>query len=71
MRTCGKQLCSDPAEATVVLRYGDRLVVVGNLLSDRDPNLLDLCMRHADRLSAPVGWEVRDDRTLRWATTAF
>jgi hypothetical protein len=71
MRTCGKQHCTRPAEATIALRYGERLVVLGNLLADHNPNLLELCMRHADRLSPPVGWDVRDDRTLRWATTAF
>lgn len=55
----------------MALRYDERLIVLGNLLPDHNPNLMELCMRHADRLRPPVGWELRDDRTLRWATTAF
>jgi hypothetical protein len=60
-----------PAEATVALRYVDREVLLGNLLPETNPNLMELCTRHADRLRPPVGWQVRDERTLRWATTAF
>jgi hypothetical protein len=47
----------------VTLSYAEREVVVVDLLPDRDPNLLDLCREHTDRMTPPVGWTVRDRRT--------
>lgn len=55
----------------MILSYEGRRVVLSNLLPEHDRNHVELCMRHADRLRPPVGWEIRDDRTLRWLTTAF
>ena len=54
-----------PAEpvATVSLVYGEREVLIGDLLPERDRNLLDLCREHVDRMTPPVGWNVRDLRT--------
>ena len=52
---------ADPA-ATVSLLYADRQVVIGDLALERDPNLLDLCEEHIDRMTPPVGWTVRDER---------
>lgn len=49
--------------ATVTLRYADREVVVGDLLPERDPNLLDLCDDHVGRMTPPVGWRVIDERS--------
>jgi hypothetical protein len=43
---------------TVALRYGDREVIVGDLTPDTDPNLVDLCLEHADRLTPPIGWRI-------------
>ena len=47
---------------TISLRYVDREVVIGDLLPERDPNLLDLCDEHVSRMTPPVGWTVRDER---------
>ncbi len=63
MRTCGKMRCGNLAAATVALRYEDREVLVGDLLSKLDPNLLDLCRIHAERLVPPLGWHVKDQRS--------
>lgn len=62
MRDCAKMRCQEPAVATVALRYGERVVFVGELETDPDPNLLDLCARHADLLTPPVGWRKVDGR---------
>lgn len=62
MRTCAKLRCRTPARATVTLRYEDRDVVVGDLAPTPDPNLVDLCDEHADRLTPPVGWRITDAR---------
>ncbi len=64
MRSCVKMRCDEPAAATVALRYSQREVWIRDLLSRRDPNLLELCAGHADRLILPVGWSRLDERGL-------
>lgn len=59
MRTCAKMRCADPPSVTVTLRYQQREVVIGALLPERDPNLLDLCSEHAGRMTPPQGWTLR------------
>jgi hypothetical protein len=63
MRTCAKMRCGQTPMATVALVYAERQVVICDLLPERDPNLLDLCAEHVDRMTPPVGWIVRDERT--------
>jgi hypothetical protein len=63
VRACGKMGCLEPAAATAALRYGERVLWVGDLLPSRDPNLFDLCEDHADRLTAPYGWRRIDGRS--------
>lgn len=54
--------CDAEPVATVSLRYADREVKIGALVSERDRNLLDLCRQHVERLTPPVGWTVTDSR---------
>jgi hypothetical protein len=62
MRGCAKTGCEQPASASVGLRYGDRVVVVGDLAARFDPNLLELCGDHTARLTLPRGWLAEDRR---------
>jgi len=62
MRTCAKMRCGNDPVATVALAYVERHVVITDLLPERDPNLLDLCSEHVERMTPPVGWVVRDER---------
>lgn len=62
MRRCTKLGCDQPAAATVGLRYGERVLWLRELAPERDPNFLELCGGHADRLTAPVGWTRLDER---------
>jgi len=62
MRICAKMRCGAEPVATVSLVYAERRILVADLLRERDPNLLDLCREHVDRLRAPVGWRVDDVR---------
>ena len=55
--------CAHEPIATVSLLYGERAVVVDDLLGERDPHLLDLCDEHVSRMTPPVGWVVRERRT--------
>lgn len=63
MRTCAKLRCRARARATVLLRYEDREVVIGELAPEPDPSLVDLCAEHADRLTPPLGWRINDVRS--------
>jgi hypothetical protein len=62
VRECGKLGCRQPAGATAALRYRERVLWIGDLLPQRDPNLFDLCGDHAARLTAPYGWSRLDQR---------
>jgi hypothetical protein len=62
MRECGKLGCRLPAVATAALRYRQRVLWIGLLGPQRDPNLLDLCQAHAASITAPYGWERLDER---------
>lgn len=62
--------CGADPSATVSLRYAEREVVIGDLLPQRDPNLLDLCDEHVARMTPPVGWVVRDERVSAPALTS-
>ena len=48
MRTCAKMRCDAEPVATVSLRYAEREVAIGDLVPERDRNLLDLCREHVD-----------------------
>jgi len=67
MRACAKMRCAQEPVATVSLAYTERTVAVEDLRPERDPNLLDLCHEHVQRMTPPVGWVVRDRRTTRVA----
>jgi hypothetical protein len=54
--------CSAEPVATIALRYADRQILIGELRSERDPRLLDLCARHLAAMTPPVGWVVDDSR---------
>ena len=56
--------CESEPVATVSLRYNERQVLIGDLVPERDPNLLDLCRDHVDRMTPPVGWTVDDARVV-------
>jgi hypothetical protein len=64
MRVCAKTRCDAPPIATVALVYISREVVVEDLTTQRDPAVIDLCREHLERMVAPRGWSVRDERTL-------
>jgi len=49
--------------ATAALRYRERVLWIGDLVPQRDPNLLDLCVAHADAITAPYRWRRLDERT--------
>lgn len=49
---------------TLTFQYSLAQVWLDGLAKERDPHAYDLCPRHAGRLSAPQGWQVRDRRQV-------
>lgn len=62
MRSCAKPGCREPAGATIGIRYSARELVVGDLLPQQDPNLLEVCEGHGRRMKPPFGWTLVDTR---------
>jgi len=72
-RRCSRTACALPAIATLTYVYADSTAVVGPLATYAEPHCYDLCEAHADRLTAPRGWEVvrlAQDPALERARTA-
>lgn len=58
MRQCSRSGCQRSAVATLTYVYADSTVVLGPLATYAEPHSYDLCVLHAERLTAPRGWEV-------------
>lgn len=57
-RQCSRAACPRPAARTLTYVYSDSTVVLGPLATYAEPHAYDLCDDHADRLTAPRGWDV-------------
>jgi hypothetical protein len=57
-RPCSKVACNHDATSTLTYVYADSMAVLGPLSYSAEPHSYDLCERHAERLSAPQGWQV-------------
>ncbi|NWN87780.1 MAG: DUF3499 domain-containing protein [Micrococcaceae bacterium] len=56
-RICTKTACSNPAAATLTFNYAESTVVLGPMSQRAEPHAHDLCAKHAQQFTAPVGWE--------------
>lgn len=57
-RKCSRTACGRAAVATLTYVYADSVAVLGPLATYAEPHSYDLCDAHAERLTAPRGWEV-------------
>ena len=57
-RRCSRTGCPHKAIATLTYVYNDQTAVVGPLATFAEPHTYDLCSDHAERLTAPRGWEI-------------
>ena len=57
-RRCSRPACKRAAVYTLTYVYRDSTAVLGPLAAYVEPHCYDLCTAHADRLTAPRGWEV-------------
>jgi hypothetical protein len=58
VRRCSRTACGKAAVATLTYVYSDSTAVLGPLATYAEPHCYDLCVLHAERLTAPRGWEV-------------
>ncbi len=58
LRRCSRTACAHSAVATLTYVYSDSTAVLGPLALYAEPHTYDLCSAHAERLTAPRGWEV-------------
>ena len=58
VRRCSRTACGRIAVATLTYVYSDSTAVLGPLATYAEPHCYDLCAEHAERLTAPRGWEV-------------
>jgi len=57
-RRCSRTACPKAAIATLTYVYADQTAVVGPLATFAEPHTYDLCIDHAEGLTAPRGWEI-------------
>jgi hypothetical protein len=57
-RPCSRTGCQNEAVSTLTYVYADSMAVLGPLSQKAEPHSYDLCERHAERLSAPLGWQI-------------
>ena len=58
VRRCSRTACQRVAVATLTYVYSDSTAVLGPLAIHAEPHSYDLCSEHAERLTAPRGWEI-------------
>lgn len=58
VRRCSRTACGRAAVATLTYVYSDSTAVLGPLATYAEPHCYDLCVEHAERLTAPRGWEI-------------
>src|SRR5579859_3636705 len=57
-RLCSRTGCKKPALYTLTYVYRESTAVLGPLAAYTEPHCYDLCAAHAQRLTAPRGWDV-------------
>ena len=62
IRVCVKQVCESPAAFSLSFDYGERTVWLDDLI-ESGSRAFDFCVRHAERFSAPLGWQLLDRRS--------
>jgi hypothetical protein len=67
---CGRPGCTSPASATVTLDRSNQTVWVDRVVERSTTSAARLCVLHADALTPPRGWQLRDRRRTRRAATS-
>ena len=67
-RQCSRPTCSDAAVVTLTYEYRRSHVWLDVLSAERDPHSYDLCRKHANGLSVPLGWHLTDRQGFTFGT---
>lgn len=62
MRHCDRPGCAEPAASTLGYDQRTQTAWLDELAPEAHPATYDLCRRHAEALSVPVGWRLCDRR---------
>jgi hypothetical protein len=63
-RRCARPDCSQAATTTLSYEYETSTVWLTHLTDEAHPMTHDMCEAHADRMSVPRGWQLRDRRDV-------
>lgn len=63
-RQCNRSGCCESATATLGYDYAQRTAWLVDIIDKPHPATYDLCARHADGLSVPMGWTLHDQRRM-------
>jgi hypothetical protein len=63
-RRCARPDCAQAASTTLAYEYETSTVWLAPLSEEAHPMTHDLCEAHADRMSVPRGWQLRDRRDV-------
>ncbi len=63
-RQCARPDCAEHATSTFGYDYRESTVWLVDLTEEPHPATYDMCRRHANALSVPVGWQLRDRRNF-------
>lgn len=69
-RQCSRPTCSDAGVVTLTYEYKRSQVWLDILTPERDPHSYDLCRKHANSLSVPLGWHLTDRQGLVYGRPA-
>lgn len=61
-RQCARPGCASRATSTFGYAYAESTVWLTDLADEGHPSTYDLCARHAESLTVPFGWQLRDLR---------
>lgn len=63
-RRCARPDCHQVAATTLAYEYETSTVWLAPLSDEDHPMTHDMCEAHADRMSVPRGWQLRDRRDV-------
>ena len=63
-RRCARPDCHQVAATTLAYEYHTSTVWLAPLSDEAHPMTHDMCEAHADRMSVPRGWQLRDRRDV-------
>ena len=58
MRRCSRTSCNERAVAILSYNYSEQVAHLSPIAGMVEPHTYDLCLRHSQSLTVPVGWKI-------------